>query len=178
MSGKLVLSEPLYYGKIKIGFGQVGIFDQRLSRSVWEVKGIVECRGSADIGHGSKISVGENGRLVLGNNFVISAEATIIAFDNITIGDDCLLSWDVLMMDTDFHHIKDLDNKILNSPAPVILGNKIWAGARCLILKGSEIPSNSVVAAGSTVSKKLTGENQVFAGIPAKAVKSEIVWER
>ena len=177
MKGKVKLDSPLYFGKIKFGYGEVGIFDKRFSRSIWELEGNIEFRGTANIGHGSKIAVGKTGELILGDNFTISAESSIIAFKSISIGDNCLIAWNTQIMDTDFHTITDLNNNILNAPAPVILGNKIWVGARCMILKGAEIPSNCVIGAGSIVSGKITGENQLIVGSPAKAVRSEIMWD-
>ncbi|MCW3107254.1 MAG: hypothetical protein JWQ09_1760, partial [Segetibacter sp.] len=50
LKGKVLLEEPSYYGKIKIGYGDVGIFDKKLSRSIWQVSGIVKFKGSAIIG--------------------------------------------------------------------------------------------------------------------------------
>ena len=74
----------------------------------WRVEGEVEFNGSADIGHGSKISVGKNGKLNLGNKFSISAETQVICEKKVIIGENCILSLDVLIMDTDYHKIKKL----------------------------------------------------------------------
>ena len=177
INGTVVLDSPIYFGKVKFGYGEVGIFDKRFSRSIWEMRGRIEFRGTANIGHGSKISVGKSGELILGDNFTISAESSIIAFKSITIGDNCLIAWNTQIMDTDFHTITDFDKNILNAPASIILGNKIWIGARCMVLKGAEIPSNCVIGAGSIVSGKITVENQLIVGSPAKAVRSGINWE-
>ena len=177
LKGKLVINTPLHFGQIKIGYGEVGIFDKKKSRSIWELNGEVIFHGTANIGHGSKISVGANGVLEIGNNFEISAESTIVAFKKIRIGNDCLISWDVLLLDTDFHRILDLNNNILNAPKEIILGNKVWIGARSLILKGSNIPSNTVIAAASVISNILQEENSVYGGRPAKNLKTNIKWE-
>lgn len=92
LRGKIKLEGPISTGMIKIGFGDVGIFDDKRSRSIWEVSGNIIFRGSAQIGHGSKISVAENGTLILGNNFTITAESSIVAHLNIEFGNNCLLS--------------------------------------------------------------------------------------
>lgn len=177
LRGKVVLVGRVYYGKVKIGYGDVGIFDKKLSRSILQISGSIKFEGNASIGHGSKISVGKDAQLTIGNNFVVSAETSIIALKNIFIGNDCLISWECVIMDTDFHKIKDINNSIINPPASVVIGDKVWIGARCLVLKGTQIPSFSVIAAGSTVIGKLSGENCLFAGSPAKVVKSEVEWE-
>ena len=60
------------------------------------------------IGTGSRIIVGENGHLVLGHSFVNTAKITIICFRRIEFGDNVLTSWENLIMDTDFHRVREL----------------------------------------------------------------------
>ena len=47
-----------------------------------------------------------------------------------------------------------------------------------MILKGSEIPSGSVVGAMSMVNKKFEEENILIAGAPAEKIRSDIEWCR
>jgi len=173
--GKIILDCPIKSGMIHIGHGYVGIFDKKVSRTIWEVSGTVIFKGKANIGHGSKICV-MSGELILGNNFSITAESTIVTANSIKFGNDCILSWDILIMDTDFHKIKDKSGKILNPPTPIIIGNKVWIGCRCLILKGTTIPDNSVIGANSFISKRLEKENAVYGGQPVRLLKEEIIW--
>lgn len=63
-------------GMIKIGFGDVCIFDMYKSRAILSIYGIVNFNGNAHIGHGCKLSVG--GELNLGNDITITAESYII----------------------------------------------------------------------------------------------------
>lgn len=133
--------------------------------------------GTAYIGHGSKLSVNTVGVLRLGNNFEISAESSIIVYKEVEFG-HCLLSWDVLVMDSDVHSIRNSQRVKINPSKPVRIADKVWNGARCTVLKGTEIPSGAVIASGTLVSKKLTGENKIFGGNPVKELKSDIYWER
>lgn len=174
-----IKSEHIQTAMIKIGFGEVAIFDKKYSRSIWNVQGKVIFNGSAQIGHGSKIAVGENGILEFGENFQVSAESSIVAFHNVKFGNDCLLSWDVLIMDTDFHYITNSDNEIINSPKPIVIGNKVWIGCRSLVLKGSVIPDNCVIGANSIVNQtkpNQTKPNSLWVGNPAKEIKQNINW--
>ena len=52
----------------------------------------------------------------------------------------------------------------------VILRKGCWVGARSTILKGVEVGKNSVIAAGSVVTKDVE-EFTLVAGIPAKVIK-------
>lgn len=176
-SGQIEVDAPLKTGMIKFGFGEVGIFDNKKSRSIWELNGTIVFKGKCNIGHGSKISVGKNAKLTLGNNFAVSAESSIVSFLEITFGSNCLLSWDILIMDTDFHKIKDNSNTVINNPKPVIIGDNVWIGCRSLILKGSEIPNGCIIGANSVVSKKLDNERSLYVGNPCKLVKEDVLWE-
>ena len=177
ISGSILLDCPVSPGIVRIGFGDVGIFDDKKSRTIWDVTGTVLFKGKADIGHGSKIAVGCDGKLVFGRNFQISAESSIIAFSEIQFGDNCLLSWDVLIMDTDLHNIRDLNGNIINEAKPVLIGDKVWIGCRSLILKGVSIPCNCIIGANSMVNKSLEKESCVYAGQPVKYIKEIISWE-
>jgi acetyltransferase-like isoleucine patch superfamily enzyme len=176
LKGKILIEGPLSAGMIKIGYGDIGIFDKKRSRTVWDVSGTIIFKGKAHIGHGSKISVWENGKLILGKNFTINAESTLIASEKIEFGDDCLLSWEILIMDTDFHPILEKSGTRCNPASPIYIGNKVWIGCRCLILKGSGIPDQSIIAANSLVNKKLVGENNIFGGNPLHILKKEVTW--
>jgi acetyltransferase-like isoleucine patch superfamily enzyme len=176
-AGKIIIDCPIQRGLIRIGYGGIGIFDKKKSRSIWEVSGTVIFKGRCDIGHGSKISVGNTGKLIIGKNLVITAETSIFTVSEIQIGNDCLFSWDILIMDTDSHTIKDELGNIINKPKPIIIGNKVWIGCRCLVLKGTIIPNNSVLGADSIAGKGMEKENCLYAGSPSKLIKENISWE-
>jgi hypothetical protein len=52
LSGTVSLTKTRI-GAIKTGFGEVGIFDQHRSRSIWKVSGTAEFKGKANLGHHS-----------------------------------------------------------------------------------------------------------------------------
>lgn len=175
--GRLIL--PNYKtGSVLLGFDSVGVFDNKRSRSIWEVgDGVIEFRGKANFGNGFKICVHNGGRLVIGKNFVLTAESTIICYKSIEIGDNSLISWDCLFMDTDFHsiYLMDTPHDQINSPECIKIGNNVWIGCRSMILKGSMIPDGSIIAAGSTISKRLSPANTIYAS-GGKIIKSDIFW--
>ena len=103
LHGKVELPKKVETAMVKIGFGDVGHYDRKRSRGIWQVSGTVSFGGKASIGHGSKLSV--RGDLKLGAGFNMTAESAIVCAKEITFGDDCLLAWDVLVMDTDEHPI-------------------------------------------------------------------------
>lgn len=177
LKGELIIQSVLKRGMIKIGFGNVTIFDKRFSRTIWQVgAGRVIFKGNAFIGNGSRIAVG--GDLIIGNDFVITAETKIICNKQIEFGENCVLSWETLIMDTDFHKIYNKEGEILNVDAPIHFGNKVWIGCNCTILKGTNIKDNSVIAAGSLLSTTFNDENVIIGGVPGKVLKKGIHWKK
>ena len=164
-------------GCVRIGFGNVGIFDKHYQRTVWDVSGQVLIKGNVIIGHGSRIVVGKNGVLTLGDNFACTANMSLVCFKRITIGDDVLISWDTLIMDTDFHQmVRDGETK--PKEKDVVFGNHVWIGCRTTILKGSSLPNNSVVAAGTIVRGKFIDDNVLIGGNPAKIINGNVDWTK
>ena len=175
LHGKIMLPEKVNTAMIKIGFGDVGHYDRKRSRSIWQVSGTVAFGGKASIGHGSKLSV--RGNLTLGADFNMTAESTIVCAHQISFGKDCLLSWDILTMDTDEHPIYNQEGIRTNPDKPIIVGNHVWIGCKCMLLKGTEIPNNTVVAAGTLLTSAFSGKNQIVGGNPPAVLKSDVRWE-
>lgn len=163
-------------GMVKIGFGEVGIFDKKYSRTIWQNNGLVIFKGKARIGYGSKLSIGKGGILTFGKNFCITAESQIVCKKNICFGKDVLISWQCLFMDTDFHKVYK-SSVLKNNDKSINIGNHVWIGCRNTILKGVEIADNCIIAANSNVIKSIKQENSIIAGNPAKVIESGIKWE-
>lgn len=68
------------------------------------------------------------------------------------------------------HDPADLDKHL--EPKPVIIGEKCWIGMNSVILPGVTLGPNTVVGAGSVVTKSFPEGNCVIAGSPAKVIKS------
>ena len=175
LHGEVVLPEKVETAMVKIGFGDVGHYDRKRSRGIWQVSGTVTFGGKAGLGHGSKLSV--RGHLNIGTDFNMTAESTIVCADSITFGNDCLVGWDVLVMDTDEHPLYDMAGNRLNPNRPIVVGNHVWIGCKCVLLKDAEVPDNTVVAAGTLLKSAFEGENQVVGGNPPAVLKREVRWE-
>ncbi|MBB6111117.1 hypothetical protein SAMN05421821_110136 [Mucilaginibacter lappiensis] len=175
--GRVIINAPIRTALVQIGYGSIGVTDFKRSRAVWEVDGDVVFNGRAFIMHGCKINVFKNAELIFGDDFNMSTECAIVAAKKITIGDHSGISWESLVMDTDFHHIADqATGEVFNHPKEIIIGDNVWVGCKCTILKGAVIPSGSVVAANSMVTKTLSGENSIFGGNPMRVLKTGIKW--
>lgn len=178
MAGCVLVEQPWQRAMVRIGFGDVAIFDRRRSRSIWSNRGAIRFQGCAILNHGSRISVETDGELILGDGFHVNAASTLVCRKKISFGRNCLLSWHVLVMDSDMHRIVDLSGRPLNDDREVAIGHHVWIGCRALILKGSRVASNSVIAAQAVVSGVFEQTNVVIAGSPARVIREGIDWQK
>jgi len=96
----------------------------------------------------------------------------------IRIGADCMISSQVYASLSDMHPIYDLETGVrINPPASIQIGDHVWLGLRSMILKGSEIGEGAVIAAGAVLSGRVPAQ-AVAAGIPARVVRENVVWQR
>lgn len=56
-------------------------------------------------------------------------------------------------------------------PAPIVVGRNVWIGSNSTILQGVTIGDNSIIAAGSVVTKDVPA-NAIVAGVPARFIRS------
>ena len=54
---------------------------------------------------------------------------------------------------------------------PIIVGDNVYIGLRCLIMMGVHIGNNVIIGAGSIVTKDIP-DNSVAVGVPAKVIKT------
>lgn len=105
----------------------------------------------------------------LGKNVFINHACTFLDLGGITIEDDVLIGPKVSLI-TENHPVNPNERKMLDLKAVVVKRNA-WIGANSTILPGVTIGENSVVAAGSVVTKDVPA-NTVVAGVPAKIIKN------
>ena len=100
------------------------------------------------------------------NHFTVVVEGP-----GVEIGSDVLIGSHVSIYDSDFHEIAP-DKRVGGTPkmGKVTIGDNVWIGDRVMILKGSSIGENSVVAAGAVVSGEFPA-NVVIGGVPAKVIR-------
>jgi acetyltransferase-like isoleucine patch superfamily enzyme len=114
------------------------------------------------------------GDFQIGNSW-INHGAYIRCKDNITIGDDCAVSWNVDIIDYDGHQfIHDGARKPKHDP--IKIQDNVWIGYNSSVNKGVTIHEGSVIASNSTVTSDIPA-NTLAAGSPAEVVRENISWE-
>lgn len=172
LSGKAHLKKTTI-GIVRIGFSGTDMLDYRYDRTILKITGDIYFNGKTKIGVGAKISV--SGELHLGHNFDITGDATIICAKKISIGDNTMVAWQSILMDTDQHAICQ-NESVINYDKEIIIGNNVWIGARSFILKGVTIADGSIIGANTTVTRSFQETNSIIAGNPTKIIKKNIQW--
>ena len=102
----------------------------------------------------TRLAVHHGGRLIIGEKTFVNGPM-ISASAEISIGKNCLIGPQTIIMDSDFHGISDTDS-IEGESAPIIIEDNVWLGTRTMILKGVHIGEGAIVYCGSYSHQKCT----------------------
>jgi acetyltransferase-like isoleucine patch superfamily enzyme len=114
---------------------------------------------------GVRIECWPDAEVSIGNGTYLNRNTEIVAGGRISIGRDCKIARDVLIMDTDQHPLPGRGLEI----RPVIIGDRVWIGARAIVLKGVTIGSGAIVGAGAIVTRDVA-PGSVVVGLPAREI--------
>lgn len=103
--------------------------------------------------------------LKIGKNVFINSGCRFQDQGGISIGDESLVGHNVVF--ATINHDYNPENRGTMFLKPIVLEKRSWIGANATILPGIRIGENSVVAAGSVVTKDVPA-NTIVAGNPAK----------
>jgi maltose O-acetyltransferase len=140
-------------------------------------KVFVQNRGTIRIGErvrlhskfgSSLLATYPGGLLEIGDRTWLNYGADICATGLVRIGSDCLIGTHVIILDNHFHALED--RRTVPEPRPVVIEDRVWIGNRVTILPGVAIGHDSVIGAGSVVTRDVPSRS-VAVGNPARVVK-------
>ena len=107
--------------------------------------------------------------ITVGKNVFINACCHFQDQGGITLGDNCLVGHNVVFATLNHGFAPEERQSML--PAPIVVGRNVWIGSNSTILQGVTIGDNSIIAAGSVVTKDVPA-NAIVAGVPARFSRS------
>jgi acetyltransferase-like isoleucine patch superfamily enzyme len=123
------------------------------------------------IGHGTKIRAHE-GLVEVGAKTVMGQECTISAFQQVSIGRECIVADRVMLIDFD-HGVVETERPVRLQgiyKRDVRVGHNVWVGYGACFLRGCVVGDNAVVGSLTVVSKDVPA-NAVVGGAPMRLLR-------
>lgn len=106
----------------------------------------------------------------VGKNFFANYNCTILDVAKVTIGDNCQMAPNVAIYTAGHPVHPDIRNTAYEYGIEVTIGDNVWIGGNTVICPGVHIGSNTVIGAGSVVTKDIP-EWVIAAGNPCKVIR-------
>ena len=106
--------------------------------------------------------------LTLGAGVFINMGCRFQDAGGITIGDGTLIGHGSTVVT--LNHGNDPARRADMTPAPVVIGRKVWLGASVTVVPGVTIGDGAIVGAGAVVTRDVPADT-IVAGVPAKVVR-------
>lgn len=160
--GNVFFGKPILF---KSNHSEINIGDNCRFRSR------IRMRGQAGINRPCTIeTLKESAEIIIGNNCGFSG-TMISAAKKIVIGSNVLCGANSSITDTDWHGLlPDQRSSKYAKTKEVIIEDNVWLGMNVIVLKGSHIGKNSIIAANSIVLGSIPS-NVIAGGNPAKVIK-------
>ena len=127
------------------------------------------------------ISIKNDCSLIIEKDQLFNGSVSIMMLEpsSLEIGMECLWATNVRIWTSDMHPVYDLiTNSRINPADNIFIGDRVWFGESCLVLKGSKLLNDCIVGAHAVVTKSTQHlSNSLIAGNPGKVVKTGIYWK-
>lgn len=117
-----------------------------------------------------ELGVGPQGTMDIGSHVLINYGCSFGATKLVRIGDRCNIGTQCILIDNAFHELDPDLRDVQPESQPVILERNVWLASRVIVLPGVTVGENSVIGAGSVVTKDIP-PNVLAAGIPARVIR-------
>ncbi|GLS24049.1 nodulation protein L [Labrys miyagiensis] len=106
----------------------------------------------------------------VGRNVFVNQNCTFYDLGGLDIADDVMIGPNVSII-TSGHPLAPSQRRAFVTAKPIVIGRNVWIAAGATIIGGVTVGENSVVAAGSVVTKDVP-PNTLVGGNPARVIRS------
>ncbi len=138
---------------------------------------VVQIESGVILREGTLIVRGNNCSIYIGKGTTFGGVRIITVGDgsSVQIGEDCLFADNIEIWSSDTHPIYDETDTVINPHGNINISDRVWVGARAVILKNVSIGADCVVGMSSVVSKSVE-KSSVVVGNPCRVVRQGIKW--
>jgi len=111
----------------------------------------------------------EGDEIRVGRNVFINQNCTFYGLGGLDIGDDVLIGPNVSII-TSGHPLDPMQRRAVTIGKPIVIERNVWIAAGATVIGGVTVGENSVVAAGSVVTKDVP-PNVLVGGNPARVIR-------
>lgn len=115
------------------------------------------------------IRVDHGVNLRVGRKVFINHSCTVSDIGGVEIGDEVLIAPNVSLLSSG-HPLEPFERTRRVTAAPIVIGRNVWLGVGSTVLQGVTIGADSVVAAGSVVTRDVPSATLV-GGVPARVIR-------
>lgn len=150
--GIILLDSPkVKPGMIRLGFWGAHMYPN--NGIYWMHNGKITFKGKCRISNNSYIITGSKGNIIFGEDFLASP-VKIVSYIGITFGKQTRIGWDVVIMDTGFHPLYDIEKKkFKRAYGSIKIGDNNWFGTQCSIMHSVETPNYCIFGMRSVVTR-------------------------
>lgn len=175
--GKFIIDSPdIHFGMIRLGLWMTYQYPNSGIRGV--NNGTIVFKGNVGIGANSAIIVShKTSFLEIGDNFSSSTSLHLNCDYRILFGKNIRIGWNVIIMDSAMHRLKNTDGSYTSSGYnEICIGDNNWLATNCLVLPGTRTANKQLFAARSVVNRDYSTEPEcsLWAGAPAVLKKTGI----
>lgn len=107
----------------------------------------------------------------IGDHFYSNFNLTLIDDAHITIGNNVLIGPNVVISTAGHPENTDIRHQGYQYSKDITIEDGVWIGAQVVVLPGVRIGKNSIIGAGSVVTKDIP-ENVVAYGVPCRVIRN------
>lgn len=175
--GSIIIDAPIIQrGMIKLGDQVVTLYpDNGIS---WDNHGgKVIFHGNCIIGGNSYLSFGKNTTVEFGDDFICSSSLKCVSYRGLKFGKSTRLGWDMVIMDTNFHPLYDMDKKeYRESSSPIIIGDYNFFGMGCKVMHGTVTPERCIFGMNTIITRNCIKEPYcVMGGSPVRILARNVM---
>ena len=106
----------------------------------------------------------------VGRNVFINQNCTFYDLGGLDIADDVMVGPNVNLITTG-HPVEPSQRRAITIGKPIVIERNVWIAAGAIVIGGVTVGENSVIAAGSVVTKNVPA-NTLVGGNPAQVIRS------